>query len=140
MITLCFCKNWDLQLAIFCLCKVHPFALLHWQYCPIVSAKVFTLPDPNLMSLTKLVTNTLKHAQAPPVCQSNFPSNPSRGEARVEVTDTLLMPSAHYSVSVCVSIDGTHMVYCTYLDMADFIPMSVWERVRLPIVHFQSLR
>lgn len=82
--------------------------------CTVVSAKVLTLLGaPNLVSLSKLVTNTLKHAQTPPVCQTLFPSDPSRGEARVEVADTLLVPSVHYCVSVCVraclSNDATHM-------------------------------
>lgn len=92
-----FCKNWGLQTTIFFACtkSIH----LH-----IVSAKVFTSLDPRFQSTKPYVsvTNTLKHAQAPPVCQTHFPSDPSRGEARVEVADTLLMPSAHFCVSVCV--------------------------------------
>lgn len=112
-ITLCFCKNWGLQPAIFCLHKVHPFTLVHWQCVPLCQPRSLLYPTPCfrapiLMSLSKLVTNTLKHAQAPPVCQTHFPSDPSRGEARVEVADTLLMPSAHYCVSECVCVHWCH--------------------------------
>lgn len=94
---------------VFCLHKVHPFTLVHWQCVPLCQPRSLLYPTPcfrapNLMSLSKLVTNTLKHAQAPPVCQTHFPSDPSQGEARVEVADTLLMPSAHYCVSVCVCV------------------------------------
>lgn len=102
---------------------------LHWPSCQPRSL-LYSTPSfraSNLMSLSKLVTNTLKRAQAPPVCRTYFPSDPSRGEARVEVADTLLMPSAHYCVSVCVcaclSIDATHMADRIYVDTTDFVPL-----------------
>lgn len=89
------------------------------------------------MSLSKLVMDTLKHVQAPPVCQTDFPSDPSRGEVRVEVADRCschLPTTVQVRARVCVSIDATHMADRTYVDTVDFIPKSVWKRVI--VAHF----
>lgn len=96
-----FSTNWDLRTKIsLCLHKVHPLTLVRRG---VSQGHYFSRPPcfraPNLMPPSELLTNTLKYAQAPPVCQTCFPSDSSRWERE---SRSLTRCSCHLPTTVYV--------------------------------------